>query len=96
MQQHWHGALIDQNLDLVGLSACDVGQAPSSLKLKLGQVVSAQKRDELGNEIRVDDRLDWRIYLLGEESPEANSGEDDSQVVGVVDQHQQLLEVLQL
>ena len=55
-----------------------------------------QKRDELGDEVSVDNWLNGRVLFFGKKSSEAHSGEDHPQVVGVVDEHQHLLEVLQL
>lgn len=61
--------------------------------LKLWEVFPHKEADEFGYEVGINDLLDGRILLLGEESSETNRAEDDSQIVWIVDKSEELLEV---
>jgi hypothetical protein len=90
---------------MVIVSTCQIGNAPSSLKLSILHnmhylqfwlVEPLEEAEELGHEIHVDDSLNGRVPLKGEQSSEANGGEDLEDVVVLVDELVQLLEVTDL
>lgn len=61
--------------------------------LELGGLPDCEEVEKARHEVGVNYMLNRGVSLLREESPEANSGEDDLSFICLVDQMVQLLEI---
>jgi len=53
----------------------DISYTPGSFELKLRHVIALEEWQELGNQISVDNLLNWWVFLEGEQAAEANASE---------------------